>query len=151
MADVETVETEKVNPFQAEAEETNKSRSGKGLRVKYGFTRGKGSIPIKWEAFDESQPDTLPVSFEEFMALTGVKAEKDLVDFLVTGFNDSQYTAASDPIAEYVNPAWDKETQNQFRLVVRNLSKAMDASIESVVGMVKPGVEKAFAAKSAKK
>lgn len=142
MADVETV-TEK-HPFEDEVKAENAKRTGKGLRVKYGMTRGKGSMPIKWEAFDDSQPETLPADFEEFSNLTGVKTEKELVEFLIVGFNDSQYTQASDPIAEHVNPAWDKDTQNQFRLVVRNLSKSAELAIEAAVAMIKPGVEKAF-------
>lgn len=137
---------EKVNPFSAEVETANKARSGKGLRFKTGYTRGKGSMPIKWEAFDESQPDTLPKNVQEFLDVTKAN-ESELLDYLIVGFNDAQYTAASDPIAEHVNPIWDKDTQSQFRVVVRNLAKATDQSIETVVAMVKPGVEKAFSAK----
>jgi len=147
MAD-ETVETvEKVNPFAAGAEAENKARSGKGLRVKTGFTRGKGSIPIKWEAFNEAEPDTLPKNIQEFLDITKA-TDTEMLDYLIVGYNDNQYTAASDPIAEHVNLAWDKDLQTQFRLVVRNLSKAMNKSIEEAVAMVKPGVEAAFVAKA---
>lgn len=148
MATEELMEKEeKVNPFAADAKADNETRTGKGLRVKTGFTRGKGSMPIRWEAFDESQADTLPKNVQEFLDITKAN-ESELLDYLIVGFNDAQYTAASDPIAEHVNLAWDKDTQSQFRLVVRNLSKAMNQSIEDTVAMVKPGVEKAFAAKS---
>ena len=151
MAD-EQVVNEK-HPFEDEVKAANASRTGKGTRLAYGNTRGKGSIPIKWEKFDESLPDTLPVSIEEFMALTNVKDEKDLLGYLIVGFNDDMYTQASDPIAEFVNPAWDKDTQNQFRLVVRNMTKALQGtkSLEDVVGMIKPSVEMAFQAKQAPK
>jgi len=144
--------TEEKHPFQDEVESANKARSGKGTRLKYGNTRGKGSIPIKWEAFDESLPDTLPVSIAEFMELTKVKEEKELLNYLIVGFNDDMYTQASDPIAEYVNDAWDKDTKAQFRLVVRNMAKALQGmkSLEEVVAMIKPSVELAFVAKQEK-
>ena len=137
------VKDEKVNPFEAEAKEDNATRSGVGLRVFTGFTRGKGSMPIKWEAFaSDSEPKTL----QEFIDLTKAN-QNDILRYAIVGYNDEAYTAASDPIAEHVNKLWDDVTQTQFRLVVRNLSKATGQSIEDVVSMVKPGVEKAFAAK----
>lgn len=143
----EVVETEKVNPFKAEVDAENAKASGKGLRHFYGNTRGKGSMPIRWSGFDESKPDTLPTDIKEFTQLTGVTSSEKLLEFLITGFNDAQYTAASDPIAEHVNAAWDDDTKTQFRNVVRNLSKAMGKSIDEVVTMVKPGIEQNFAAK----
>lgn len=149
--DVKTAENEveKTNPFKAEADKANAERAkNKGLRVKTGFTRGKGSLPIKWEAFDESIPESMPSSLKEFNELTGTKSEAELLEYAIVGFNDAQYTAASDPIAEHVNPIWDKDTQGQFRLVVRNMSKVLGKSIDDVVAMIKPGVEAAFAAKA---
>jgi hypothetical protein len=130
-----------------EVKAENAKRSGIGLRLFTGYTRGKGSIAIKWEAFAD---DSEPKSLQEFLDVTKA-TQDDLLKYAIVGYNDEQYTAASDPIAEHVNDAWDKDTKAQFRLVVRNLQKAMSASgatIESVVAMVKPGVEKAFAAKS---
>lgn len=149
MADEQVKATEEKHPFEDEVKAANASRTGKGTRLKYGNTRGKGSIPIKWEAFDESLQDTLPVSIAEFMELTKVKEEKDLLGYLIVGFNDDMYTQASDPIAEFVNLAWDKDTQTQFRLVVRNLVKSLlgTKTLEEVVAMVKPSIELAFAAK----
>lgn len=153
MADetVKTPETdEKTNPFRAEADKTNLERAkNKGLRVKVGFTRGKGSLPIKWEAFDETIPESMPVSLKEFNDLTGTKTEAELLEYAIVGFNDAQYTAASDPIAEHVNPLWDADTKSQFRLVVRNMSKVLSKSIDDVVAMIKPGVEAAAVAKAA--
>lgn len=146
MAD-EVAEVEKVNPFKAEADAENAKRSGVGLRVFYGYTRGKGSIPIRYEGFAD---DTKPTSMQEFLNVTKA-TETELLEYAIIGANESYYKDASDPIAEHVNDAWDKDTKSQFRLVVRNLQKAMAASgatIESVVAMVKPGVEKAFAAKA---
>lgn len=135
------------HPFEDEVVAANQARNGKGTRLKFGMTRGKGSLPIKWEAFDESKPDTLPSSLEEFISIT--KANKDqLLEWALVGYNDAQYTAASDPIAEHVNATWDDDTKTQFRLVVRNYSKATGMSIEDSVSLIKPGIEKAFAAKS---
>ena len=152
MADETVTEVVKVNPFAADAKVENEKRgNAKGLRVFTGFTRGKGSNPIKWEQFDDSKPESMPKSIQEFLDVTKA-TEPQMLDYLIEGFNSSQYTAASDPIAEHVNPEWDDETQSQFRLVVRNLQKAMAASgatIESVVAMVKPGVEIAYKAKAA--
>ena len=42
--------------------EENAKRTGVGTRMKVGRTRGKGSIVIKYEQFDESLPETLPNS-----------------------------------------------------------------------------------------
>lgn len=136
---------EKVNPFDAEAKLENEKRSGVGLRVFTGFTRGKGSMPIKWEQFAS---DSEPTSLEQFLEVT--KASKDdLLKYAIIGFNDTRYTEASDPIAEHVNKMWDDSTQAQFRLVVRNLHKSLAGTktIDEVVAMVKPGIEKAQAAK----
>lgn len=146
--------TEEKHPFEDSANAENAKRLStkdyKGLLVAFGNTRGKGSIPIKWDKFDESKPETLPKSMQEFMDISGVKTESELVELVITGFNDAQYTAASDPIAEHVNAAWDKDTQNQFRLVVRNYSKATGSSIEETVSLMKPGVEAAFQKKQSK-
>lgn len=149
--DVQTQEAPaKVNPFAAEAEKANTERGDKkGTRLFTGFTRGKGSLPIKYENFDLSKTATLPASIAEFMELTGKKDEKDLLEYLIVGYNDDMYTKSSDPIAEHVNAEWDDDTQTQFRLVVRNLSKAMNTDIDKVVALVKPGVQAAFEAKRA--
>lgn len=112
----------------------------KGLLLRAGMTRGKNPQVISYEAFDLSQPETLPVSLEEFMALTETKDEKILVSYLIDGFNDSQYTQASDPIAEYVEASWPEDVQKQFRLVVRNYSNATKVSIEDAVALIKPGI-----------
>lgn len=143
MAD-DVKDVERVNPFEAEAKEDNATRSGVGLRVFTGFTRGKGSIPIKWEQFAS---DSEPKSLQAFIDLTKANQD-DILRYAIVGYNDEAYTTASDPIAEHVNRLWDEATQGQFRLVVRNLSKATGQTIEEVVAMVKPGVEKAFAAKA---
>jgi len=128
------------NDAKAE-KDLNANRTGKGTRVTIGYTRGKSTQRIQYEAFDESQPETLPTSLQEFMALTKTEDEKTLVSYLVDGYNSAMYTAASDPIAEFVNYAWPDEVQKQFRLVVRNYANATGASIEDAVNLIKPGIE----------
>lgn len=143
--EVETPKDPEREAAQAKADEANKSRSGLGTRVHVGRTRGKSSLVVSWEAFDDSKPDTLPTSIQSFMETTNVKDEPSLVSFLITGYNDSMYTAASDPLAEYVNPSWPADAQTQFRLVVRNYSRGTNVSLESAVELIKPGFDKQFA------
>lgn len=132
---------------QKEAEIVNGKRAGVGTRVRVGQTRGKNPLVITWEAFDESKPDTLPTEIQQFMEVTGVKDQPTLVNLLIAGYNDSQYTAASDPLAEYVDATWPDDAQAQFRLVVRNYSRGANVSLEDAVALIKPG----FAAQFAKK
>lgn len=149
MTDVQKTEQEQaVEAAEQKANETNSTRSGKGTRVRVGQTRGRNPQVISWEAFDESQPDTLPSTWVEFMSLTGYDKAKDpesvIVPLLIAGFNSQAYVAASDPIAEFVNPAWEDERKKQFRIVVRNYASMNDLSIEEAVALIKPGVEKSF-------
>ncbi len=129
---------------QKEADAANAQRTGVGVRVRVGQTRGKNPMVITWEAFDESKPETLPTSIQQFMEVTSVKDEPSLVSYLIGGYNDAAYTAASDPLAEYVNPAWPQDAQTQFRLVVRNYSRGANVSLEDAVTLIKPGFEKQF-------
>lgn len=129
---------------QKKADETNKARTGVGTRVRVGQTRGKNPMVISWEAFDESQPATLPTTIANFMETTSVKDEPTLVSFLIGGLNDANYTAASDPLAEYVDLTWPQEAQTQFRLVVRNYSRGAQVSLEDAVALIKPGFIKQF-------
>lgn len=138
---VNEVREQLVKEMEAKATETNKARTGKGTRVRVGQTRGKNPKVITWEAFDDSKPETLPADLADFMEITKVKDEKSILAFLVDGYNDAQYTAASDPIAEYVNATWSDEVQRQFRLVVRNYSNATGVTIEDAVALIKPGIE----------
>lgn len=138
---------QQVKEFQAKADETNKARTGKGTRVQVGSTRGKNTQVITFEAFDESQPDSLPKTIAEFVEITKAKDEDALVAYLIEGFNADSYRTASDPIAEYVEPTWDEDATKAFRLVVRNYSNNAGVSIEDAVTLIKPG----FAAAQAKK
>ena len=129
-----------VEAAQATANTENTSRSGKGTRVKVGMTRGRNPQVISFENFDESLPDSLPVSLSEFMDLSKTQDEKVIVSYLIDGFNSAQYTLASDPVAEFVDLSWSDEVQKQFRLVVRNYSNATGVSIEDAVALIKPGI-----------
>jgi len=114
------------------------------LSKKQGSTRGKNPRKIEYEAFDLEKPETLPVSITEFMEVTGVKDQNEIVALLVDGFNAAQYSAASDEIGEFINDAWDKDTQAQFRLAVRNMMKLTGFEVEQVVNMLKPAIDKAW-------
>lgn len=124
----------------------NEGRTGKGTRAAVGMTRGKNPQEVTYEAFDESQPDTLPKTLSEFMDLVAEehKTEQAIVGFIVDGYNSAMYSAASDPIAEFVNSAWPKELQTQFRMVVRNYSTGANLPIEDAVKLIKPGIEAAY-------
>lgn len=132
---------------EAEANVENAKRSGVGTRVRVGQTRGKSPIIIQWDAFDESKPDTLPTSIANFLEVTKLdpaKDEKVIVEYLIGGYNDAAYTAASDPLAEFVDATWAQEVQTQFRLVVRNYSRGANVSLEDAVALIKPGFSKQF-------
>jgi hypothetical protein len=131
----------------AEVEKENSTRTGIGTRMKVGRTRGKGSIVIKYENFDESQPDTLPKSIEEFQKISGATTEAVLLDYLIAGYNEALYTAASDPLAEFVEETWPNEVKTQFRLVVRNYSRGASVSLDDAVELIKPGFVKQFGPK----
>lgn len=124
-----------------------KSEVKVGTVEKSGKTRGKNPRDITYQAFDTSVPESLPKSLKEFMEVTQTKTEAEMLEYVIDGYNAAQYAAASDEIGEFINDAWDKETQNQFRLAVRNYSKLTGLSIEDAVNLIKPGVEKAFQAK----
>ena len=127
----------------AEREVTlNEGKTGKGTRTMLGMTRGRNPQEIQYEAFDESQPDTLPKTLSEFMEVAKVTDEPAIVSFLIDGFNSAQYTAASDPVAEFVDASWPDDVQKQFRIVVRNYSNATGVSIEDAVALIKPGIVK---------
>lgn len=136
---------------QLEADAENEKTTGVGVRIRVGQTRGKNPVIITWKAFDESKPDTLPKSIEEFLKTTNLNPEKDeptIVSYLIGGYNDAAYTAASDPLAEFVDPTWPDDAQAQFRLVVRNYSRGANVSLEDAVTLIKPGFSKQFAPKA---
>lgn len=118
--------------------ELNSSRTGKGKRIELAMTRGKNPQEIQYEAWDESQPDTLPKDLNEFMTLSKVEDEKEIVRRLILGDNEIAYTEASDPVAEYVEASWPEDVQKQFRFVIRNYSTGAKVSIEDAVAAIKP-------------
>jgi hypothetical protein len=134
-----------VDAAELKAKEVNETRSGKGTRVAVGQTRGRNPQVVSYERFMESQPDTLPTTLSEFMEVSKVQDEKTIVSFLIDGFNSASYTAASDPVAEFVEDTWTDEVKKQFRLVVRNYSNATGVSIEDAVALIKPGIVKSQA------
>lgn len=139
----------KLEADTAEEKRLNEGRTGKGTRATVGYTRGKGSQRIIYESFDESQPDTLPSSLDEFMSLSEVKDEKAIVALLIDGFNSSQYANASDPISEYANVAWPDEVQKQFKVSVRNLVNATNGvlSLEAAATVIRTEIDKAQSSK----
>lgn len=145
--DMQTERDKKLAEATAKAEETNKGRTGKGTRVRVGQTRGKNPQVVSWEAFDESLTDSLPTSLDELTKLASIKDEATLVAYAIDGFNSAQYTAASDPIAEFVEASWPEDIQKNFRMVVRNQAAMLGVSIEDVVNTIKPQVVKAVAAR----
>jgi len=123
------------------------------LSTKKGKTRGKNPRDIEYQAFDLEKPDTLPKSVDEFISVTGMDVmkkedEKAFLEYLIDGYNGAQYSAASDEIGEFINDAWDKDTQAQFRLAVRNFSKLTNKSIEDAVAILKPSIDSAWLAKN---
>lgn len=145
----------KLEAKQKEVDATNETRKvegkfPKGTLLRMGQTRGKNPQIVTWEAFDESHTETLPKDLSEFMDLTdkfGGKTESNILAWVIDGFNSAQYTAASDPIAEYVEASWPEEIQKGFRLAVRNYSVNAMVSIEDAVALIKPGIQKAVDAK----
>ena len=126
----------------AREKKLNEGRTGKGTRAFLGMTRGRNPQEIQYEAFDDSLPDTLPKTLSEFMEVAKVSDENIIVSFLLDGFNSAAYTAASDPVAEFVEATWPEDVQKQFRIVVRNYSNATGVSIEDAVALIKPGIVK---------
>jgi hypothetical protein len=139
-----TAKEQEIEAAAKAAEEKNKAITGVGMRWRTGQTRGKNPMVISWLAFDDSKPETLPKSIEEFMNVTEKNDEKDLVQFLVTGINTENYISASDPLAEFVENVWPADAQTQFRLVVRNYSRGAGVSLDDAVALIKPGFIKQF-------
>ena len=140
---------------QAEVDKVNVARqvdgkNVKGTQLRMGQTRGKNPQIVTWEAFDESKPETLPKDVGEFMHLTekyGSGTEANMLAWVIDGFNSSQYTAASDPVAEFVDASWPDDIQKNFRMAVKNYSVATGASLQDASDLIKPGIVKALAAK----
>lgn len=132
-----------VEAAEKKATEVNSTRSGIGTRVQVGKTRGKNPIVISYEQFDSSIPESIPKAIQEFVDFTKAN-ETALLSYLIEGYNSAQYTAASDPLAEFVDPSWPDEVQTQFRVVARNYSRGANVPLEDAVALIKPGFVKQF-------
>lgn len=127
------------------AKTVNAGRTGKGLRQAVSSTRGRNVMPVTYESFDTDEAATLPESLAEFMELSGINDEAQIVSFLITGFNDNSFRVASDPVAEFVNLSWPAEVQKSFKDSVKTLIKSgVFADVESAVSAIKPSVEAKF-------
>ena len=138
-----------VTAKQNEADAVNAKRSGKGTRVAVGMTRGKNPKVISWDEFDTDLPETLPESITEFYELVGKPEEKIMVSYLIEGFNDLAYSAASDVLSEFVEPNWPPQVAKQFKMVISNYVAGTGVSVEEAVELMKPGFSKAFTARLA--
>ncbi len=128
---------------EKKADATNAERKGKGTRIAVGSTRGKGSQVITWEAFDRSKPETLPIDLEEFITLSKTdktNPEPALVNYLIEGYNSLAETAASDPVAEFVDQSWPDEIQTRFKVTVKGYAGMTGVSIEDAVTLMRPGI-----------
>lgn len=135
----------KLEADTAEEKKLNEGRSGKGTRKTIGYTRGRSTQRIVYEAFDTDQPETLPTTQKEFMELSGISDEPLIVAFLIDGHNSYQYGNASDPVSEFVNPAWNSEMQSRFKVAVKNYATATEVELSTAVDLIKPGFEAAHA------
>lgn len=135
------LETERA-AMDALAAEENAKRTGKGLRVKVSATRGKNTMNISYNAWDTSQPSSLPETVAEFVQLSGVTEESELVRRLIEGDNDIRYQVASDPIAEFVSPSWPDALAASFKQTVKTLVNG-GIPLDRAVSLVKPGIETA--------
>lgn len=136
----------RADAMQAKEKKLNSSRTGKGTRVAVGMSRGKNPQEVVYEAFDEAQPETLPKTLSEFMDLTKIDTEAGIMPLLIDGYNSFQYTAASDPVAEFVEPIWPDDLKTRFRSMVRNYSRDSGISIEDAIAQLKPGIVKGYLA-----
>lgn len=117
-----------------------------GPRLKVGATKGKNPIIITFENFDVSMPDTLPKTVQEMVEFVGSDKSDVLLDYLIRGYNEAQYEAASDPLAEYVSDVWSPEVKLTFRTAVRNYSKGLGIDLEDAVAIIRPGFAAKFGA-----
>ena len=72
--------------------------------------------------------------------------EKLLLDYLIRGYNDAQYEAASDPLAEFVSSVWAPDVALTFRTAVRNYAKGLGIELEDAVNIIRPGFAAKFGA-----
>lgn len=150
--EVETEVDEKAErsaELKAQADKLNEGLEGKGLRWTVGLTKGRNPQPVPYKEFDEEQPETLPTTFVEFTKLSGYTTEPLIVTFLIRGMNAYNYALANDPIGAFCEPDWDEETVKAFKMQIKGaMVTSGGATLEEVVGDVKPGVMRGLARKA---
>lgn len=140
-AEVETAKEKLIK----EAAERNAKITGIGPRWKVGMTKGKNPTPIIFEFLDESQPETIPKSVQQFgETIPGADDEKITLDYLIRGYNDAKAEMAQDPLGEYVSNVWSAEVALTFRTAVRNYAKGLKIELEDAVNIIRPGFAKKF-------
>lgn len=130
---------------QADVSSVAKEGRMPNLVTRKGRTRGKNPRDIEYLVLDIAEPDSLPTTAEDFSKVTGVSTESELVELLIAGFNQRQYEQASDEIGEYLNEAWDSETQLQFRAVVRNTVNLGVGDMETIASAMRIQIDKVYA------
>jgi len=94
--------------------------------------RGKGNkgTKVQFEGIDETAPR--PDNPLE-VAMNLVKGEaQEFWERFVHGFNELAYEAVADPIAEFINPAWDDDKKKNFRLSVNAMAKVLGKDKDEV-------------------
>jgi hypothetical protein len=135
--------------IEAKEKELNAGKTGKGTRTAIGLTRGRSPQMFEYEAFDETQPDTLPTTTDEFLSITKVNDDKVIVQLLIDGWNALQFSLGSDPVGEFVDASWPEDVQKSFKIMVKGYAANAGVSIEDAVAIMKPGIM-AAQAKAAK-
>lgn len=141
--EVQTTEREKA--VNAAAEKNAALGEKVGPRYKVGSTKGKNPIIIEYLNFDDSKPATLPKTPQEFTEVV-TNDPKLLLEYMIRGYNDAMYEAASDPLSEYVSSVWSPEVALTFRTAVRNYAKGLGLELEQAVNIIRPGFAAKFGA-----
>ena len=103
-----------------------------------GKTRGPNPKEMTY-----NQLSRVPLNINEFNTVTGTASEAELCEYLFVGFNEKSYSEAADEIGEFVNDAWHKDVQTQFRAAVRGMVKLFSGTktVAEVAAMMAPGAE----------
>jgi hypothetical protein len=126
--------------IEAKEKELNAGKTGKGLRTFIGLTRGRNPQMFEWNGFDDTLPETLPATTDEFLAITKVADDKVIVKLLIDGWNAMQFDLGSDPVGEFVDKSWPEDVQKSFKLMVKGYAANAGVSIEDAVNIMKPGI-----------
>jgi hypothetical protein len=141
----EVIVTERDKAVKAAAEKNAALGDKVGPRWKVGSTKGKNPVIITYENLDDSKPESLPKTVQEFTEVI-TSDNKVLLDYLIRGYNDAMFEAASDPLSEYVSAVWAPEVAVTFRTAVRNYAKGLGLELEEAVAIIRPGFAAKFGA-----